>query len=196
LSVSIKGVGLSAGYERAKASDELLDFGNYAIERTRAAMNTQAGRFTLNASAERARDDRGRGATFSTNLQQSVSGNVGLRIGRDSRVSANVGGFQNQGTFGNDRAVFAGVSLESQIAKGLRLSAWVRQGDMVASLTKLDQKTVYGFASLEYRLRQFNLAVEYRNSQQNLIASDLADPYNFSGHQVLLRLSRRFGKRL
>ena len=131
-------------------------------------MNTQAGRLTLNASAERARVDRGRGATFSTNLQQSVSGNVGLRIGRDSQVSANVGGFQNQGTFGNDRAVFAGAGIESQLAKSLHLSAWVRQGNTVASLTKLDQKTMYGFASLEYRLRQFNLAVEYRNSQQNL----------------------------
>lgn len=196
LAISIKGVGLSGGYDRSKATDEILDFGNYAIERTHAAMNTQAGRLTLTASAERARVDRGRDATFSTNLQQSVSGNVALRIGRDSQLSANVGGFQNQGTFGNDRAVFAGVALESQLAKALHLSAWVRQGDMVASLTRLDQKTMYGFASLEYRLRQFNLAVEYRNSQQNLMTSDLTEPYDFRGHQVLLRLSRRFGKRV
>jgi hypothetical protein len=195
LSLSIKGVGLSGGYERARARDEILDFGNYATERSHAALNTQAGRLTMNASAERARINRGRGATFSTNLQQSVSGNVGLRIGRDSQLSANVGGFQNQGTFGDDRALFAGVGLESQIAKGLHLSAWVRQGTMVASLTKLDQKTMYGFASLEYRLRQFNLALEYRNSQQNMMTSDLTDPYNFRGHQVLLRLSRGFGKR-
>jgi hypothetical protein len=196
LSLSIKGVGLSGGYERSKADDEILDFGNYAIERTNAAVNTQAGRLNLSANAERARVDRGRGATFSTNLQQSVSGNVSLRIGRESQVSANVGGFQNRGTFGDDRAAFAGVGLESQIAKGLHLSAWVRQGEMVASLTKLDQKTLYGFASLEYRIRQFNLAAEYRNSQQDLITSDLTEPYNFRGHQVLLRLSRRFGKRL
>ena len=196
LSISIKGVGLSGGYERSKARDDILDFGNYAIERSHAAANTQAGRVTLNASAERARVDRGRGATFSTNLQESVSGNVSLRIGRNSQVSANVGGFQNQGTFGNDRAVFAGVGLESQLAKGLHLSAWVRQGEMLSSLTRLDQKTAYGFASLEYRLRQFNLAVEYRNSQQTLMTSDLADPYSFRGHQVMLRLSRRFGKRL
>jgi hypothetical protein len=121
---------------------------------------------------------------------------VSLRIRRDSQVSANVGGFQNQGTFGNDRAMFAGVGLESQLAKGLHLSAWVRQGEMLASLTRLDQKTAYGFASLEYRLRQFNLAVEYRNSRQNLMTSDLTDPYSFRGHQVMLRLSRRFGKRL
>ena len=196
LSISIKGVGLSGGYERSKATDELLDFGNYAIERSHAAVNTQAGRVALNASAERARVERGRGATYSTNLQQSVSGNVSLQIRRDSQVSANVGGFQNQGTFGNDRAMFAGVGLESQLAKGLHLSAWVRQGEMLASLTRLDQKTAYGFASLEYRLRQFNLAVEYRNSRQNLMTSDLTDPYSFRGHQVMLRLSRRFGKRL
>ena len=196
LSISIKGVGLSGGYDRSNATDEILDFGNYAIERSHAAMNTQAGRLTLNASAERARVDRGRNSTFSTNLQESVSGSVALRVGRDSQVSANIGGFQNRGTYGNDRAVFAGVALESQLAKGLHLSAWVRQGDMVASLTRLDQKTVYGFASLEYRLRQFNLAVEYRNSQQNLMTSDLTQPYSFRGNQVLLRLSRRFGKRL
>jgi hypothetical protein len=196
LSLSIKGVGLSGGYERSKAQDEILDYGNYAIERSHAAVNTQAGRVTLNASAERARVDRGRGATFSTNLQQSVSGNASLRIGRESQVTASVGGFQNRGTFGDDRAVFAGVGLESQLAKQLHLSAWVRQGDMVASLTKLDQKTLHAFASLEYRLRQFNLAVEYRNTQQNLVTSDLTEPYNFRGHQVLLRLSRKFGKRL
>jgi hypothetical protein len=196
LSISIKGVGLSGGYERSKAEDEILDYGNYAIERSTAGLNTQAGRVTLSASAERARIDRGRGSTFSTNLQQSVSGNAALRIGRDSHVTASVGGFQNRGTYGDDRAVFAGVGLESQLAKGLHLSAWVRQGEMVASLTKLDQTTVYGFASLEYRLRQFNLAVEYRNSQQDLITSDLSQPYNFRGHQVMLRLSRRFGKRL
>ena len=91
LSISIKGVGLSGGYERSKADDEILDFGNYAIERSNAAVNTQAGRLNLSASAERARVDRGRGTTFSTNLQQSVSGNLGLRIGRESQVSANVG---------------------------------------------------------------------------------------------------------
>ena len=196
LSISIKGVGLSGGYERAKATDQVLDYGNYATERSHAAVNTQAGRVTLNASAERARVDRGRGATFSTNLQQSVSANASLRVRRESQVTASVGGFQNRGTYGDDRAVFAGVGLESQLAKQLHLSAWVRQGDMVASLTRLDQKTVYGFASLEYRIRQFNLAVEYRNSQQNLVTSDLTEPYSFRGHQVMLRLSRKFGKRL
>ena len=196
LSIAIKGVGISGGYERSKASDEILDFGNYAIERTNAALNTQAGRVNLSASAERARVDRGRGATFSTNLQQSVSGNVSLRVGRDTQVSASVGGFQNRGTYGDDRAVFAGVALESQLAKALHLSAWVRQGEMMATLTRLDQKTTYGFASLEYKLRQFNLAVEYRNTQQDLMTSDLTNPYNFRGHQVMLRLSRRFGKRI
>ena len=196
LAITIRAVSLSGGYERSKADDEILDFGNYAIERSTAAVNTQAGRLNLSASAERARVDRGRGATFSTNLQQSVSGNMTLRIGRESQLSANVGGFQNRGTYGDDRAVFAGVGLESQIAKGLHLSAWVRKGDMVASLTKLDQKTLYGFASLEYRIRQFSLAAEYRNSQQDLITSDFTDPYSFRGHQVLLRLSRRFGKRI
>jgi hypothetical protein len=111
-------------------------------------------------------------------------------------VSANAGGFQNEGTYGDDRAAFTGVSLESQLAPSLRLSAWIRRGDMMASLTRLDQKTLHGFASLEYRLRQFNLAVEYRNTQQNLVTSDLTEPYSFRGHQVLLRLSRKFGKRL
>ena len=196
LTLSVKGVSVGGGYERSKATDEILDFGNYAVERTHASANTQAGRLTLNASAERARVERGRNTTFSTNLQQSVSANASLRIGRDTHATASMGGFENRGTFGNDRAVFAGLSLESQLAKGLHLSAWVRQGDMVASLTKLDQKTVYGFASLEYKLRQFNIAIEYRNSQQNLMTSDLSEPYNFKGHQAMLRLSRRFGKRV
>jgi len=28
------------------------------------------------------------------------------------------------------------------------------------------------------------------------VTSDLTEPYNFRGHQVLVRLSRKFGKRL
>ena len=46
LSMSIRGVGLSGGYERGKARDEILDFGNYNIERSHVAVNTQAGRLT------------------------------------------------------------------------------------------------------------------------------------------------------
>ena len=108
--------------------------------------------------------------------------------------SANAGGFQNEGTYGDDRAAFAGASLESQLAPSLHLSAWIRRSDMMASLTHLDQKTTYAFAQVEYRLRQFNLAVEYRNNQQNLVTSDLSEPYSFRGHQVLVRLSRKFGR--
>lgn len=196
LSLSIKGVGLGGGYERSQNRDDILDFGNFSLERTHAAFNTQAGRFQLNASAERSLVDRGRGATFSTNLQRTFTGSVSLRIARDSQLTANAGGFQNDGTYGRDRALFTGVGLEAQLAKPLHLSAWIRRGNMVATETHLDQQTLYGFAQLEYKLRQFNLALEYRNNQQNLITGDLTRPYDFRGHQVMVRISRRFGIRV
>ena len=196
LSLSLLGFGLSGGYERSRNRDDILDFGNFSIDRAHAAIQGQTGRFLLNGNWEQARVERGRGATFVGNLQRSFAGTVSLRIGRGSLISANGGGFLNDGDLGRDRALFAGVSLESQLMKSLHLTAWVRRGDTAATLTRLDQKTLYGFAQLEYRLRQFNLAVEYRHNEQHLLTGERADPYRFRGHQVLLRISRKFGGRI
>jgi hypothetical protein len=196
LSVSIKNVGLSGGYERTRNRDDILDYGNLFIERGHAAIQSQLGRFQLSGTWEQSLIERGRAVTFSSNLQQSFSGSVSLRIGHDSLVTANGGGFRNQGSFGRERAVFAGAALESQLLKSLHLTAWIRRGDTTATLTRLDQSTLYGFGQLEYRLRQFSLALEYRHNEQHLRASDLVNPYQFRGHQLMLRISRKFGGRI
>jgi hypothetical protein len=196
LSVSITGVGLSGGYEQSRNRDDILDYGNFFIERGHAAVQSQMGRFVLSGNWEQSRIERGRGATFADNLQRTFAGSVSLRIGHDSLLTANAGGFRNQGSFGRDRAVFAGMAFESQLLKSLHLSTWLRYGDTAATLTRFDQRTLYGFGQLQYRLRQFNLAVEYRHNEQSLRSGDLPDPYRFRGHQVMLRVSRKFGGRI
>ncbi len=193
LSVSARWFSVNGGYERSRNRDDILDFGNYDIERGHAAIQTQAGRFTFNLNAEQSLVERGRAATYARNLQRSFSGSVSVRLNANTLVSANAGGFRNDGTFGRDQAIFAGASLESQLLRSLHLSAWIRRGDTTASLTRLDQRTLYGFAQLEYRLRQFGLALEYRHNEQHLLANELSGPYRFRGHQVLVRVSRKFG---
>jgi hypothetical protein len=111
------------------------------------------------------------------------------------QLTADAGGFKNDGSFGRDSAMFGGVSYEAQLRSTLHLSAWVRYGDTRASVTRLDQAMLHGFAQLEWRLRQFNLAVEYRQSAQRLVVSDLTAPYNFKGHNLQIRVSRKFFSR-
>ena len=195
LSVSFKNAGLSGGYENSGNRDQILDFGNFAIERTSAAIQTQAGRFNVTGSAEQSRIDRGRGVTYSATLQQSFAVSISCRPGRDMQLTADAGGFKNETTFGRDRAMFGGVVYQAQLLPALHLSAWVRYGDARASVTQLDQATLHGFAQLEWRLRQFSLALEYRQSEQRLATSDLTAPYLFKGRNVQIRVSRKFFSR-
>ena len=195
LSVSIRNAGVSGGYEQSGNRDEILDFGNFVLERTHAAIQTQAGRFNVTGSAEQSRIDRGRGATFSATLQQSFAVSVSCRPGRDMQLTADAGGFKNETNVGRDRAMFGGVSYEAQLLRTLHLSAWVRYGDARASVTQLDQATLHGFAQLEWRLRQFSLALEYRHSAQRLVTSDLQEPYLFKGRNLQIRVSRKFFSR-
>jgi hypothetical protein len=195
LSASFKYAGLSGGYENSGNRDEILDFGNFALERTHAAIQTQAGRFNVTGSAERSRIDRGRGVTYSATLQESFAVSISCRPGRDMQVTADAGGFRNETTFGHDRAMFGGVAYEAQLLPALHLSAWVRYGDARASVTQLDQATLHGFAQLEWRLRQFSLALEYRQSEQRLATSDVTAPYYFKGRNLQIRVSRKFFSR-
>jgi hypothetical protein len=192
LSVSIRHAGLSGGYEQSGNRDDILDFGNFVLERGHVAIQTQAGRFNVTGSAEQSRIDRGRGDTFSSTLQRTFSVSVSCRPGRDMQLTADAGGFTNDASFGQDRAMFGGVAYESQLLRALHLSAWIRYGDARQSLTQLDQATLYGFAQLEWRLRQFSLAVEYRRSAHRLVTSDLLAPYLFNGRNLQFRVSRKF----
>jgi len=192
LSVSIRNAGLSGGYEQTGNRDDILDFGNFVLDRRHVAIQTQTGRFNVTGSAEQSRIDRGRGDTFSTTLQRTFSVAVSCRPGGDMQLTADAGGFRNDTSFGRDRAMFAGVAVEAQLRTSLHVSAWVRYGDAQASVTRLDQAMLHGYAQLEWRLRQFSFAVEYRRSAQRLVTSDLLAPYLFNGRNLQFRVSRKF----
>ena len=194
-SISPRGISLSAGFEHSRNEDEILDYGNFSVERTHASVQGQAGPIALAATWEHSFVERGRGETFATNLQQVFTLSASHRVGRDTQVTAQAGGFSNRTQFGFDRAQFAGASVESQLRRSLHASAWIRQELTTATETGLDQTTFAWLAQLEYRLRLFLFSIEYRQNDQDLQYGTLVAPYQFRGHQLLLRISRKFGLR-
>jgi hypothetical protein len=193
LSASSRWLSLSGGYGRSRSSDDILDYGNLRYERGHAAVQGQAGRVILNGSWEELLIERGRDLTFARDRQRIFTATASLRVRRDSLLSANAGGFRNDIESGRDRTLFVGASFESQLWKALHLTIWGRRGETTATQTGLDQRALSGFAQLEYRLRFFNFALEYRYNDQDLWSGDLANPYKFRGHQMLLRVTRKFG---
>jgi len=193
LSASSRWFSVSGGYGRSKNWDDILDYGNFRYERGHAAVQSQAGRVLLNGSWEDLLIERGRDLTFARDRQQIFTATASLRVGRNSLLSANAGGFRNDTESGRDRTLFTGTAFESQLWKALHLMLWARLGETTATQTHLDQRTLSTFAQLEYRLRFFNFALEYRYNDQDLRSGDLANPYKFRGHQMLLRITRKFG---
>jgi hypothetical protein len=193
LSASSRWFSVSGGYGRSKNSDDILDYGNFRYERGHAAVQGQAGRVLLNGSWEELLIERGRSLTFARERQRIVTATASLRVGRDSLLSANAGGFRSDIESGRDRSLFAGAAFESHLWRALHLAIWGRLGETTATQTGLDQRALNAFAQLEYRLRFFNFALEYRYNDQNLLSGDLANPVKFRGHQMLLRITRKFG---
>jgi len=193
LSASSRWFSVSGGYGRSNNTDDILDYGNFRYERGHAAVQGQAGRVLLNGSWEELLIERGRGLTFARERQRIVTATASLRVGRDSLLSANAGGFRSDIESGRDRSVFAGAAFESQLWRALHLVLWSRLGNTSATQTGLDQRALNAFAQLEYRLRFFNFALEYRYNDQDLLSGDLANPIKFRGHQMLLRITRKFG---
>jgi hypothetical protein len=193
LSASNRWVSVSGGYGRSRNWDDILDYGNTRYERGHAAVQGQAGRVLLNGSWEEALIERGRNLTIATDRQRIFTATASLRVGRDSLLSANAGGFRNDTESGRDRSVFGGAAFESQLWRALHLVLWGRLGNTSATQTGLDQRALSAFAQLEYRLRFFNFALEYRYNDQDLLSGDLANPVKFRGHQMLLRITRKFG---
>ena len=193
LSASSRWFSVSGGYGRSKNWDDILDYGNFRYERGHAAVQSQAGRVLLNGSWEELLTERGRDLTFARDQQRIFTATASLPLGRDNVLSANAGGFRNDTESGRDQTMFVGAAFESQLWRALHLALWGRLGETTATQTRLDQRTLSTFAQLEYRLRFFNFALEYRYNDQDLSSGDLADPYKFRGHQMLLRITRKFG---
>jgi hypothetical protein len=192
-SASSQWFAVSGGYGRSNNTDEILDYGNFRYERGHAAVQGQAGRVLLNGSWEELLIERGRSLTFARERQRIVAATASLRVGRDSLLSAHAGGFRSDIESGRDRSLFAGAAFESHLWRALHLALWGRLGETTATQTGLDQRALNALAQLEYRLRFFNFALEYRYNDQDLLSGDLANPIKFRGHQMLLRITRKFG---
>ena len=185
-------VELSLGYERARSTDELFAFGNFWIDRTRASARSRTlGRLHLDASWERSTVERGIRDTFSRTEFLSSNGGAQVDLGRGRRLSLTGGDFRNRTAYGTDSNQFYGLSYESYLFKALRLSITARRE--AVALRAVEQTGYYTIAQAEYRLRLFTFAVEHRYTNLNLAVSTRADRYMFTGNQVLIRVSRRFG---
>jgi hypothetical protein len=195
LSSSWPWISLSTGYDRTLNTDDLLVFGNYAVERRRASAQHGLGRFSLSASAEDVRTTRGLGPSLLRTRQQTFSGTASLTTRRGSVFSANGGSFRTDTAPDLDRTLFYGGSYDMRLYRALHLSAWARRERVQATQRSLDQQNFYAFASVEYALRLFSVGLEYRHNEQFLTEQGLINPFQFRGHQLRLRLTRSFGVR-
>jgi hypothetical protein len=193
LSSSLPWFSVGVGYDRARSRDEILDFGNADSERTHATVTRQSAATALSGTWENSVVHRGRGVTFGSNRQQTFTATATYRLRKQARISANGGGFNNRAEFGRDRTLFYGGAFESPLRRSLHLSMWIRRESTMATQTNLVQHALNGLAQVEYRLRAFNVTAEYRHYTQNLRYQQLIDPFLFRGHQLVFRISRKFG---
>jgi len=191
LTSSIRWFAVSAGEERSQSRDQILDFGNSDVIRDRASVQVQPGRFALLGSWEDAEIARGRDLTFSRTRQQTTTGAGSFRLGRSATLTATGGRFTSAGLWGSDTTRFWGGAFDAAPVSALHVTAWIRRDAITATQTELEQQSFAWFGSAEYRLRDFTVALEYRNTDQNLHSGLLADRYSFSGRQILFRIARK-----
>jgi hypothetical protein len=186
----------SGGYERQNNADDILDYGNFDGRRVHGAIQAHGSRVSSMGNWERVVVVRGRGATLAVNRQETFTATLAYRLSRESHVTANVGGFANRADIGFDRTVFWGGAFEAHPYPRLHVSASLRREQAVATQTRLDQRGLRGNGQVEYRLRLFSFALEYRDDHQRLQYQQSLQPLGFRGRQVLLRVARKFGLRL
>jgi hypothetical protein len=188
LSSSFGWVTLSAGKDRSRSRDQILDFGNTDVNRNRASIQMNPGRVTLVGSWEDSVVERGRENTFAWVWQRVGSATLSVPLSR-ATLTANAGAFTNTGFLGRDTSVFWGGALEAELARSLHLSTWIRYDKATATQASLDQAGVMWLVLAEYRIRDFTLGAEYRNTRQDLKSS--LQNAQFQGRQMLIRVSRK-----
>lgn len=191
VSSNIASIELGALYEKGRTTDDLLVFGNYAIERQRLTARTRIGpRGSVEANWEHSTQDRGRGAElFSTEMVTgTVSGSY--MLSRAHRLIFNAGRFRN--TYGTEleSTKFATVGYEGQLTPLLRIAGNFRQENAIRR--SLDQDGYIAFAQLEYRVRLFSFGLEQRLTNIDY-RSPNRDAFQYQGNSFLVRLTRRFG---
>jgi hypothetical protein len=193
LSSSLPWIGVGVGYDRAKSRDDILDFGNADNERTHASVTRQSGAMAWSGTWETSIVRRGRGATLASSRQQTFTATATYRLRSDVRLSANAGGFSQRAEFGRDRTAFYGGAFEAPLRRSLHVLIWLRRESTTATQTNLEQHALTGLGQMTYQLRAFSFSAEYRHYNQDLQYRHLTDPFVFRGHQLVLRVSRKFG---
>lgn len=201
LTSSIGWLSLGAGYERLRNEDAVLDYGNYDSERIRGSFNLHFGRLSIDTSGERLEITRGFADTLAHHRQNTAAATLSGRLWHELTISGTAGGFDTVtlGSFGTglDRSVFWGVGAQTvALQRALRLEAWARAENMLATSTRFDQRGLSALARAEWRLRALAFALEYRHNDSRLLFGDAALERLFRGHQLRFSLTRQFGFRL
>jgi hypothetical protein len=196
LTSSIGTFGLSASVERQHSQDEILDYGNFDSDRVLGSFLANGRLLSTSGSWEHLNVRRGRGETLAIGRQETFSATLSVRIGRESSIGAETGGFTNRADIGLDRTLFWGGRYESHPYPRVHLAASLRREETVATQARLQQRGVRGFGQAEYRLRLFSFALEYRDDDHRVHYGFAPNPSAFRGRQVQLRITRTFGVRL
>jgi hypothetical protein len=195
LSVRLGGANFTGGYERLHSDDALLELGNYDLRRLRSGLQFSTRRISLSGNWDRSNVDRGQSASFSHSLQNTYSASLAFHAGPIGTLTASGGGFDSRTDGGRDRTYFGGGNFESRIGR-VTLLADLREESTSSFQSNLSQSSLFGFGRAEYRRRQFVFALEYRRNSQDLRSSQLPTAGRFSGRQLNLRVTRKFGFRL
>jgi hypothetical protein len=196
LTSSFTAFSLTAGAERQHSEDDILDYGNYDSERLIGSFTAHGRLVSTMGTWEHLNVTRGRGASLAFGRQETFTLTVSYRLGREGRVAATSGGFTNRADIGLDRTLFWGGTYEAHPFPRVHLAGSLRHEETIATQAGLQQRGLRGFGQLEYRLRLFSFAVEYRDDDQHLQYDVVPRPFAFRGRQLQLRITRKFGVRL
>src|SRR5262249_40159154 len=185
---------LNVGVDRDRAEDTLLTLGNQRQERAHASMRTLVTtRVILDSTYERAVIDRGvQPVLFRVRYTQAMT-TMTVQLSRDRRAGLSAGEFINRSFVTDERHQYAGVSFSGTIVGALHVSITARRERTLSDVPHLFQDGSYAVGSLDYRLRLFSLALEYRYTDLALVTATQIDPLTFNGNQLALRISRKFG---
>jgi hypothetical protein len=185
---------VNVGIDRDRAEDQVLTLGNQRQERTHAGARTLlTTRVVVDGTYERALVDRGvEPLTFRMRYTQATT-NLTIQLARERRAAFTAGEFVNRAFATDERHQYFGVSFSGAIAGALRLTTTARRERTMSDVPRLDQDGAYVVGTLDYRLRLFLFSLEYRYTDLVLVTATRLDPLTFTGDQLALRISRKFG---
>lgn len=190
----LRRVQLNIGYEKGRSIDDLLPFGNDALERTRASARASlTTRLTVSADGESASIDRGLAPLLVRNRYMQAATTLALDLSRERRVFVTAGRFISRLDAERDRNDYLGLAFNGIVARVLQVTTTIRRERTMASVSRLDQDGYYTTSVLDYRLRLFTFGFEHRYTNLLLSTASRLDPLMFAGNQIQFRVTRKLG---